>query len=118
VKVLASRSFRIAGWVLLLTALAACGSEDEDDDDYDYDESQAPGSTGQTCNPDAIGTDGCDPTSVCVVQTGVCHADCAQEACSGKCSDYFSPIVKATLSVCFSETEAVPGQRTPANPHR
>ena len=98
------------GCLLLAIALAACGNDDADDD------IPLPGRTGQSCNPEAFGTDGCDPTSVCVVQTDACHADCAQEACTGTCSDYFSPIVERTLSVCFAEGEAVPGQRTVAKP--
>ena len=103
------RSFERAGYLLLAAALAACSGDDD---------VPAPGSAGQACNPEAIGTDGCDPTSVCVVQTGVCHSDCAQEACAGKCSDYFSPIVEDSFSVCFSPDETVPGERTVANPTR
>jgi hypothetical protein len=101
------RGFRHAGWLLVVVSLLACGNDDD---------IPPPGSAGQACNPDAIGTDGCDETSVCVVQTGVCHADCAQEACTGKCSRYFSPIIENSFSVCFSAEEAVPGERTGANP--
>ena len=99
---------RAAGCLLLLAQLAACGDWEE--------EVALPGSTGEPCNPEAAGTDGCDMTSVCVVQKGVCHADCAQEPCTGTCSDYFSPIVERSLSVCFAVGEPVPGARTPASP--
>jgi len=98
--------------LLAALALVACGSESEDDD------FPLPGSTGEACNPEAVGTDGCDPTSVCVVQSGVCHGDCAQETCKGTCSDYFSPIVERTFSVCFAGGEAVPAGRTVAKPQR
>jgi hypothetical protein len=95
----------------MAVSLAACG------DDYDYDDDiPPPGSAGQACNPDAIGTDGCDETSVCVVQKGVCHPDCAQETCTGKCAKYFSPIIEDSFSVCFAPEEKVPGERTGANP--
>src|SRR5687767_13194808 len=90
------RALRTAGCLLALASLAACS----DDDDFDDDDIPAPASAGQACIPEALGTDGCDEISVCVVQTGVCHADCAQAACAGRCARYFSPIIEHSFSVC------------------
>jgi hypothetical protein len=105
-------AFRTAGCLLLASSLAACS----DDDEVYGDDIPPPASAGKACIPEAVGTDGCDAISVCVVENGVCHADCDQAACDGQCARYFSPIIEASFSVCFAADEAVPGARTGANP--
>jgi hypothetical protein len=104
------RVVHAAGCWVTAISLMACG------DEYEYEVSP-PGSAGQSCNPQATWTDGCDETSVCVVQTGLCHADCDQAACAGSCSDYFSPIIERRFSVCVLEGQTIPERRA-AEPHR
>jgi hypothetical protein len=101
------RLVRYACCALVVSVLAACSDEDE---------IGIPGSAGEACNPEAWGTDGCDRTSVCVVESNVCRPDCAQEACGSSCSDYFSPIIGDTFSVCFEPTDVIPPGRKAADP--
>jgi len=61
-----------------------------------------PGAAGETCNPNASGTDGCNTSSVCVTQYDVCYPDCSEVSCpNGTCTTYYSSIEQTSYSVCF-----------------
>ncbi|HWZ91452.1 MAG TPA: hypothetical protein VNW92_21470 [Polyangiaceae bacterium] len=83
----------------LLLGLVGCSSAPD----------TTPGSNGQACNSNASGTDGCNATTVCVVEDNVCRPDCSQVSCEGgSCSPYYSPHEDKMFSVCFPAGQSPP----------